>query len=116
MTEPDKGQLRALLGSHQWPGVQSQPRLQASCSLISGQQRSGKLRAIMEANALSKFAKENADVTVKYEPFQSVADPSKVRLVMVFLTLLEKITLLDEATWPPGAMGNPLPSRRHTCR
>ena len=87
MNDQDKAQLRALLGSLQWRGVQSQPHLQASCSLISGQQRSGKLRAIVEANALLKFAKENADVTLKYEPFQSLKnydDLHKVRLVIMF--------------------------------
>ena len=87
MNEHDRGQLRALLGSLQWPSVQSQPHLQASCSLISGQQRTGKLRAIMEANALLKFAKEQADVTLKYEPFESVSnhsDLSKIRLVVMF--------------------------------
>ena len=87
MTEPDRAQLRALLGSLQWPSVQSQPHLQASCSLISGQQRSGKLKAIMEANALLKFAKEHADVSLKYEPFQSIhsySDLTKLRLVIMF--------------------------------
>ena len=87
MTEADRSQLRALLGSLQWPSVQSQPHLQASCSLISGQQRCGKLKAIMEANALLKFAKEHVDVSLKYEPFQSInsqADLMKLRLVIMF--------------------------------
>ena len=87
MTEPDRAQLRALLGSLQWPSVQSQPHLQASCSLISGQQRTGKLKAIMEANALLKFAKEHADVSLRYEPFQSIhgySDLTKLRLVIMF--------------------------------
>ena len=41
----------------------------------------------MEANALLKFAKEHADVTLKYEPFESVnnhTDLSKIRLVVMF--------------------------------
>ena len=40
----------------------------------------------MEASALLKFAKEHADVTVKYEPFQSInchSDLAKMRLVMI---------------------------------
>ena len=87
MNDQDKAQLRALLGSLQWPAVQSLPHLQASCSLISGQQRSGKLRAIIEANSLLKFAKENSDVTLKYEPFETVkmqSDLHKIRLVIMF--------------------------------
>ncbi|CAK8999667.1 unnamed protein product [Durusdinium trenchii] len=41
----------------------------------------------MEVNALLKFAKEQADVTLKYEPFESVSnhsDLSKIRLVVMF--------------------------------
>ena len=68
MNEHDRSQLRALLGSLQWPAVQTSPHLQCSASLISGQQKTGKLRAVIEANQLLKFAKQNADVKLQYEP------------------------------------------------
>ena len=87
MNEHDRSQLRALLGSLQWPAVQSQPHLQCSASLISGQQKTNKLRAIIEGNSLLRFAKENSDVTLRYEPFESIQswqDLSKARLNVMF--------------------------------
>ena len=43
MNEHDKTQLRALLGSLQWPAVQTAPHVQYSASLISGIQKTNKL-------------------------------------------------------------------------
>ena len=76
MNEHDKSQLRALLGSIQWPAVQTAPHVQCSASLISGQQKTNKLRAIIEANQLLKFAKQNLDLRLRYEPLnvQSLDD------------------------------------------
>ena len=68
MNDHDRSQLRALLGSLQWPAVQTAPHLQCSASLISGQQKTGKLRAVIEANQLLRFAKQNSDVKLNYEP------------------------------------------------
>lgn len=83
MTDHDRTQLRALLGSLQWPAVQSAPQLQCSASLISGMQKTNKVRAVIEANQLLKFAKENADVNLTFKPLeiQSLAD---LRLVIMF--------------------------------
>jgi hypothetical protein len=60
MNDHDRSQLRALLGSLQWPAVQTAPHLQCSASLISGQQKTGKLRAVIEANQLLRFANKTA--------------------------------------------------------
>ena len=83
MNDHDRSQLRALLGSLQWPAVQTAPHLQCSASLISGQQKTGKLRAVIEANQLLRFAKQNSDVKLNYEPLDidSLAD---LRLCAMF--------------------------------
>ena len=83
MNDHDRSQLRALLGSLQWPAVQTAPHLQCSASLISGQQKTGKLRAVIEANQLLRFAKQNSDVKLTYEPLEidSLAD---LRLCAMF--------------------------------
>ena len=83
MNDHDRSQLRALLGSLQWPAVQTAPHLQCSASLISGQQKTGKLRAVIEANQLLRFAKLNSDVKLQYEPLEieSLAD---LRLCAMF--------------------------------
>ena len=83
MNEHDRSQLRALLGSLQWPAVQTAPHLQCSASLISGQQKTGKLRAVIEANQLLKFSKQNSDVKLLYEPM-NVESLKDVRLFVMF--------------------------------
>ena len=83
MNEHDKSQLRALLGSIQWPAVQTAPHVQCSASLISGQQKTNKLRAIIEANQLLKFAKQNLDLRLRYEPL-NVQSLDDIRLFFMF--------------------------------
>ena len=83
MNEHDKSQLRALLGSIQWPAAQTSPHVQCSASLISGQQKTNKLRAIIEANQLLKFAKNNMDLCLRYEPLE-VESLDDVRLCIMF--------------------------------
>ncbi|CAK9000517.1 Copia protein, partial [Durusdinium trenchii] len=68
VNEYDRSQLRALLGSLQWPAVHSSPHLQCSCSLTAGKMAQNKLQAIVDANSLLRFAKQNADIALKYEP------------------------------------------------
>ena len=68
MNDHDRSQLRGLLGSSQWPAVQSAPFLQCSTSLISGQQKTG--NAIIEANQLLNFAKKHSDVRLQYVPLK----------------------------------------------
>ena len=83
MNDHDKTQLRALLGSIQWPAVQTSPHIQRSASLISGQQKTNKLRAVIEANQLLKFAKTNMDLRLRYEPLD-VESLDEVRLCIMF--------------------------------
>lgn len=52
MTDQDRSQLRALLGSMQWPAIQTAPHLQCSCSLVSGKMSQNKMQAIVDANSL----------------------------------------------------------------
>eukprot|EP00435_Cladocopium_sp_Y103_P040458 s157_g11.t1 len=78
MTSYQTTQLRGLLGSLQWPSVQSQPHLQASTSLLSGQLSAGFIKSIMDANRLLRFAKTNSDVALCYE---RLGDPQDLRLV-----------------------------------
>ena len=85
MNEHDKSQLRALLGSIQWPAVQISPYIQYNGNLISGQQKTKKLRAIIEANQLLKFAKKNMDLCFRYEPLE-VESLDEVRLYIIFDT------------------------------
>ena len=77
----DVTQLRGLLGSLQWPAVQSSPHLQASASLLAGQMSSGTVETLHEANRLLRFAKGNSDVSLHYGPICSLAD---LRLVCSF--------------------------------
>ena len=74
-------QLRGLLGSLQWPAVQSSPHVQCSTSLISGSMSAGLVKSIVDANKLLKFCKENADVGARYEP---LGELSGLRLVCMF--------------------------------
>ena len=77
----DVTQLRGLLGSLQWPAVQSSPHLQASASLLAGQLSTGTVETINEANRLLRFAKSNADVSLDYKAICPLED---LRLVCSF--------------------------------
>ena len=85
MNDHDRLQFRAFLGSLQWPAVQIAPNLQCSASLISGQQKKGKLRVMIEVTQLLllRFAKQNSDVKLNYEllDIDSLAD---LRLCAMF--------------------------------
>ena len=83
MNDHDRSQLRALLGSLQWPAVQSSPHLQCSASLISGMMSTNKIRAIVEANSLLRFAKDNCDVGLRYDPFETT-NLSDLRMTVMF--------------------------------
>ena len=81
MNPREVSQLRGLLGSFQWPAVQSSPHVQCSTSLISGSMSAGLVKSIVDANKLLKFCKENADVGARYEP---LGELSGLRLVCMF--------------------------------
>ena len=81
LTEAEVSQLRGLLGSLQWPSVQSSPHLQASTSLLSGQVGRATGQTLADANRLLKFAKENSDIGLTYE---HIGEASQLRLVCFF--------------------------------
>ena len=81
LTEGEVSRLRGLLGSLQWPSVQSSPHLQYSTSLLSGQVNRGSIQTLSDANRLLKFAKENSDVGLVYE---FIGDLSQLQLVCFF--------------------------------
>ena len=73
--------FRGLLGSLQWPAVQSQPHLHCSASLLAGQMSAGLVKSITDANKLLKFAKENSDVSLRYSYLD---EPQNLRLGWMF--------------------------------
>ena len=81
ITEGEVSQLRALLGSLQWPAVQSSPHLQGSTSILSGYVSRATVQTLMDCNKLLKFSKENADVGLVYNHIGHVQD---LRLVCFF--------------------------------
>ena len=81
MTPAETTQLRGLLGSLQWPSVQSQPHLQCSTSLLAGQLSAGLVKSIQDANRLLKFAKLNSDVSLCYEHLCCLEDLRLVTMV-----------------------------------
>ena len=81
MTPSEMTRFRGLLGSLQWPAVQSQPHLQCATSMLAGTMSAGLVRSIVEGNKLLKFAKENSDVSLNYNYLGPVAS---LRLVCMF--------------------------------
>lgn len=71
-------QLRGLMGSLQWPAVQSSPHLQCSVSILTASSSKGYVKSLQEANKLLKFAKENSDVGLRY---RHIGDIKDLRLV-----------------------------------
>ena len=67
-------QLRGLLGSLQWPAVQSSPHLQSSTSILSGHVTKATLQTVADTNRLLRFAKENADVGLQYSHLGEVSE------------------------------------------
>ena len=81
LTAKDTTLLRGLLGSLQWPAVQSSPHLQASASLLAGQVSTGNVETLNEANRLLRFSKANSDVSLEYKAICPLED---LRLVCSF--------------------------------
>ena len=81
LSAKEQSDLRGLLGSLQWPAVQSSPHLQATTSLLSGMMSSGTTGAILEANSALRFAKDNSDVHLRYDPLGDLKD---LRLATMF--------------------------------
>ncbi len=81
MTPNELTKFRGLLGSLQWPAVQSQPHLQCATSMLAGQMSAGLIKSIHDGNKLLRFAKENADVSLRYGYLDR---PENLRLVCMF--------------------------------
>ena len=74
-------QLRGLMGSLQWPSVQSSPHLQCSVSMLAASSSKGFVKSLLDANKLLKFAKENSDVGLRYRHIGEVQDLQLVAMV-----------------------------------
>ena len=74
MSEKEHTMLRQLLGSLQWPAVQTSPHLQASTSLLSGEMSTGLSSPLIEVNKLLRFAKSNSDVHLRFPPLGRLED------------------------------------------
>ena len=74
-------QVRGLLGSLQWPGVQTSPHLQCSTSMLAGQITKATVQTLHECNRLLKFAKENKDVSLHYN---RLCHPDELQLLCFF--------------------------------
>ena len=74
-------QVRGLLGSLQWPGVQTSPHLQRTTSMLSGQITKATVQTMHECIGLLKFAKENKDVSLSYN---HLCHPDELQLVCFF--------------------------------
>ena len=81
LSPAEVSRLRGLLGSLQWPAVQSQPHLCCSASLIAGQMGDTMMHNITEANKLLQFAKDNKDVSLRYS---NICPADKLRMVGMF--------------------------------
>ena len=109
LSQRELTELRGLLGSLQWPAVQSSPHLQASTSMPSGSVSTGRAQAVMDANRLLKFAKENSDVGLSYPPLGPVAN---LRMITVFdvlsaADLMVRVRVVTLFFWRRGTFWRP---------
>ena len=74
-------QVRGILGSLQWPAVQTSPHLQCSTSMLSGQVNKATTQTVHDCNRLLKFAKEHKDVSLYYN---FIGHPSELQLLCFF--------------------------------
>ena len=74
LTDKEQTMLRGLLGSLQWPAVQTSPHIQASTPLLSGEMSNGTSSALLEANRLLRFCKTNSDVHLTFPPLGQLED------------------------------------------
>ena len=67
-------QLRALIGSLQWPSTQSAPHLQCAVSQLAGKVSKGTVSSLELGNKVLRMAKANADVGLHYHALGDVND------------------------------------------
>ena len=81
LKEREITQLRGLVGSLQWPAVQTAPHLQCSTSLLAGQVTKATVQTVLDCNRLLKFAKDNKDIGLQY---RHIGSPHDLRLLCFF--------------------------------
>ena len=81
VSEREITQIRGLLGSVQWPAVQSSPHLQCTVSMISGQVNKATVQTLHECNRLLRFCKDNKDVGLTYN---FIGKPEELQLITFF--------------------------------
>ena len=81
VNEREITQIRGLLGSVQWPAVQSSPHLQCTVSMISGQVNKATVQTLHECNRLLRFCKDNKDVGLTYN---FIGRPEELQLITFF--------------------------------
>ena len=74
LTHKETTQLRALVGSLQWPSTQSAPHLQCAVSQLAGKVSKGTVASLELGNKVLRMAKSNADVGLHYHTLGSVND------------------------------------------
>ena len=67
-------QLRALVGSLQWPSTQSAPHLQCAVSQLAGKVSKGTVSSLELGNKVLRMAKANADIGLQYHSLGTVND------------------------------------------
>ena len=81
LNEREITQVRGLLGSVQWPAVQTSPHLQCSTSMLSSQINKATVHTVHECNRLLKFCKENKDVGLTYN---HIGEPQQLQMITFF--------------------------------
>ena len=81
LNEREITQVRGLLGSVQWPAVQTSPHLQCSTSMLSSQVNKATVHTLHECNRLLKFCKENKDIGLIYN---HIGEPQQVQMITFF--------------------------------
>ena len=72
ITHKETTQLRALVGSLQWPSTQSAPHLQCAASQLAGKVSKGTVSSLELGNKVLRMAKSNADVGLHYHALGSI--------------------------------------------
>ena len=81
VNEREISQIRGLLGSVQWPAVQSSPHLQCTTSMLSGLINKATVQTLHECNRLLRFCKDNKDVGLTYN---FIGKPDELQLITFF--------------------------------
>lgn len=81
LNEREITQVRGLLGSVQWPAVQTSLHLQCSTSMLSSQVNKATVQTLHECNRLLKICKTNRDVGLTYN---HIGEPQQLQMFTFF--------------------------------